>query len=212
MVLRKLYKLCTLHFFISSLLRNPNMRKYWFYVKFDFSNFQHISTSVADVVVVCWHNIILKNNPIVMQLHIPHQCSKRMNEFAIQQYPHRFSKIRAFLEIFWTFKFNNNVFLRENEKIFTRRWTHSIFLLFLSLYSLNLNQSNFHWLNQWFALSLIQYWKQYFSLLNQFIFAIGSVTFHWVINEIWLLHSNLFLDIWIGQIAMIISRFWLIQI
>ena len=37
-------------------------------------------------------------------------------------------------------------------------------------YSLNLNQSNFHWLNQWFAFSLIHQWKQYFPLLYQLIF------------------------------------------
>ena len=39
-------------------------------------------------------------------------------------------------------------------------------------HSLNLNQSNFHWLNQWFAFSLIHQWKLYFSLLSQLIFTI----------------------------------------
>ena len=33
-----------------------------------------------------------------------------------------------------------------------------------------------------------------------------------VISEIWLIYSNLFLAIWISQISLIISRFWLIQI
>ena len=55
---------------------------------------------------------------------------------------------------------------------------------------------NFHWLNQW---------KKYFLLLNQLI----STE---VISEIWLIYSNLFLAIWISQISLIISRFWLIQI
>ena len=47
--------------------------------------------------------------------------------------------------------------------------------------------------------------KKYFSLLNQSIFTE-------IISEIWLIHSNLFLAIWISQISLIISRFWLIQI
>ena len=47
--------------------------------------------------------------------------------------------------------------------------------------------------------------KKYFSLLNQFI----STE---VIREIWQIYSNLFLAIWISQISLIISRFWLIQI
>ena len=43
-----------------------------------------------------------------------------------------------------------------------------------AIYSLNLNQSNFHWLNQWFA----------FSLLNQLIFTDLSVKniFFWFTN------------------------------
>ena len=116
-----------------------------------------------------------------MQLHIPHQCSKRMNEFAIQQYSHRFSKIRVFLEIFWTFKFNNNVFLRENEKIFMRRWTHSIFLLFLSLISksesvkFSLIESVICLITDsilktiFFTVKSVyfRYWISYFSLSNQ---------------------------------------------
>ena len=61
-------------------------------------------------------------------------------------------------------------------------------------YSLNLNQPNFHWSNQW---------KKYFSLSNQSIFTE-------IISEIWLIYSNLFLAIWISQISLIISRFWLI--
>ena len=72
-------------------------------------------------------------------------------------------------------------------------------------HSLNLNQSNFHWLNQKFVFSLIHQWKKYFSLLNQLI----STE---VMSEIWLIYSNLFLAIWISQISLIISRFWLIQI
>ena len=36
------------------------------------------------------------------------------------------------------------------------------FLVCKSFYSLNLNQSNFHWLNQWFAFSLIHQWKNIF--------------------------------------------------
>ena len=79
-------------------------------------------------------------------------------------------------------------------------------------YSLNPNQSNFHWLNQWFAFSLIHQWKN--------IFTDKSVNFHWpnqlifveVISEIWLIDSNLFLAIWISQILLIISWFWLISI
>ena len=47
--------------------------------------------------------------------------------------------------------------------------------------------------------------KKYFSLLNQSIFTE-------IISEIWLIYSNLFLAIWISQISLIISRFWLIQI
>ena len=77
--------------------------------------------------------------------------------------------------------------------------------LHVSVRSLNLNQSNFHWLNQWFAFSLNHQWKQYFPLLNQFIFTE-------VISEIWLFRSNLFLAIWISQISLIISRFLLIHI
>ena len=53
--------------------------------------------------------------------------------------------------------------------------------------------------------SLIHQWKKYFSLLNQLI----SIE---VIIEIQLIHGNLFLAIWISQIPLIISRFWLIQI
>ena len=55
---------------------------------------------------------------------------------------------------------------------------------------------NFHWLNPW---------NKYFSLLNQLI----STE---VISEIWLIYSNLLLAIWIRQISLIITRFWLIQI
>ena len=47
--------------------------------------------------------------------------------------------------------------------------------------------------------------NKYFSLLNQLIFTE-------IISEIWLIYSNLFLAIWISQISLIISRFWLIQI
>ena len=64
--------------------------------------------------------------------------------------------------------------------------------------------------------------KKYFSLLNLLIFTdesvkkifvtVKSVNFHW--NNQWNLtvYSNLFLAIWISQILLIISRFWLIQI
>ena len=55
-----------------------------------------------------------------------------------------------------------------------------------TFYSLNLNQSNFYWLNQWFAFSPV---KKYISLLNQLIitnwisgkniFTVKSVNFHW---------------------------------
>ena len=45
--------------------------------------------------------------------------------------------------------------------------------------------------------------KKYFSLLNQLIFTE-------ILSEIWLIYSNLFLAIWISQISLIISRFWLI--
>ena len=54
--------------------------------------------------------------------------------------------------------------------------------MYVRSYSLNLNQSNF------------------------------QLIFTEVINEIRLIPSNLFLDIWISQISLIISRFWLIQI
>ena len=64
--------------------------------------------------------------------------------------------------------------------------------------------------------------KKYFSLLNQLIFTDQSVKkyfslsnqliFTEVISEIWLIYSYLFLAIWISQISLIISRFWLIQI
>ena len=47
--------------------------------------------------------------------------------------------------------------------------------------------------------------QKYFSLSNQLIYTE-------VISEIWLIYSNLFLAIWISQISLIISRFWLIQI
>ena len=47
--------------------------------------------------------------------------------------------------------------------------------------------------------------KKYFSLLNQLI----STE---IISEFLLIYSNLFLAIWISQISLIISRFWLIQI
>ena len=61
----------------------------------------------------------------------------------------------------------------------------------------------FLWLNQLiFTDSSVE---KYFSRLNQIIF-IG------VISEIWLILSNLFLAIWISQISLIISRFWLIQV
>ena len=41
------------------------------------------------------------------------------------------------------------------------RLRKSIFKI-IYLYSLNLNQSNFHWLNQWFSFSLIHHWKNIF--------------------------------------------------
>ena len=66
---------------------------------------------------------------------------------------------------------------------------------FSQRYSLDPKKSNFDWFNQWFA----------FSLSNQSIFTE-------IISEIWLIYSNLFLAIWISQISLIISRFWLIQI
>ena len=47
--------------------------------------------------------------------------------------------------------------------------------------------------------------KKYFSLSNQSIYTE-------IISEILLIYSNLFLAIWISQISLIISRFWLIQI
>ena len=47
--------------------------------------------------------------------------------------------------------------------------------------------------------------KKYFSLSNQSIFIE-------IISEIWLIYSNLFLAIWISQISLIISMFWMIQI
>ena len=70
----------------------------------------------------------------------------------------------------------------------------------------NLNQSNFHSLNQWFALSLIHQCTRYMY------FTVKSVNFHLFVSEIWLIYSNLFLAIWISQISLITSRFFLIQI
>ena len=77
-------------------------------------------------------------------------------------------------------------------------------------------------MNQWFAFSLVRQWEQYFSLLNQSIFIdwisekyfllLNQLIFTEVISQIWLIHSNLFLAIWIGQISLIISRFLMIQI
>ena len=81
--------------------------------------------------------------------------------------------------------------------------------------SLNPNQSNLYWLNQWFAFSLIRQWKKYFSLVNQwkqYYALLKQLIFTAIISEICLNHSNLFLAIWIGQISLIISRFLLIQI
>ena len=57
-------------------------------------------------------------------------------------------------------------------------------------YSLNLNQSNFHRLNQWFALLLIHQWKNIFHCLISWLFitdwnsgknvlTVKSVNFHW---------------------------------
>ena len=66
------------------------------------------------------------------------------------------------------------------------------------------------WISQIFTESVICLFtdssvKKYFSLSNQ-------STFTEIISEIWLIYSNLFLAIWISQISLIISRFWLIQI
>ena len=47
--------------------------------------------------------------------------------------------------------------------------------------------------------------KKYISLLNQLIFTEA-------ISGIWLISSSLFLAIWISQISLITSRFWLIHI
>ena len=47
--------------------------------------------------------------------------------------------------------------------------------------------------------------KKYFSLSNKSIFTE-------IISAIWLIYSNLLLAIWISQILLIISRFWLILI
>ena len=106
-----------------------------------------------------------------------------------------------------------NIFLLSKPKVvylrpfssslpFPKFWKQK--LMYFGHNSLNLNKSNFHWLNQWFAFSLIYQRNKYFSLLNQLIFTE-------VISEIWLIHSNLFLAIWISEISLIISRFWLIQ-
>ena len=64
--------------------------------------------------------------------------------------------------------------------------------------------------------------NKYFSLLNQLIFTDSTVKkifslsnqsiFTEIMSEIWLIYSNLFLAIWMSQISLIISRFWLIQI
>ena len=77
-------------------------------------------------------------------------------------------------------------------------WLSDVVIVFRKYfygYSLNLNQSNFHWLNQW---------KKYFSPSNQSIFTE-------IVSEIWLIYSKLFLAISISQFSLIISRFWLIH-
>ena len=111
-------------------------------------------------------------------------------------------------------EYGNNLFTLENWK---RLWCKECFSC-----SLNLNQSNFHWLNQWFALSLIYQRKKYFPLLNQLIFTdvisekifllLNQLIYTDEISEFWQIYSNLFLSISISQIPLITSRFWLIQI
>ena len=49
-------------------------------------------------------------------------------------------------------------------------------VFFKNYYSLNLNQSNFHWLNQWFA-------PFHWFINENNIFNVKSVNFHWLISE-----------------------------
>ena len=85
---------------------------------------------------------------------------------------------------------------------------------FFYVHSLNLNQSNFHRLNQWFAFSLIHQRKNIFhcEISGKIFSPLYHLIFTEAISEIWLIYSNLFLAIWISQISLIISRFWLIHI
>ena len=81
------------------------------------------------------------------------------------------------------------------------------------VYSLNLNQSNFLLLNQWFAFLLIHQSRRYNSLLNQLILTdslkkillFNQLIFTEEISEIGLIRSNLFLAIQISQISLITS-------
>ena len=64
--------------------------------------------------------------------------------------------------------------------------------------------------------------KKYISLFNQLIVTdwisgkkislLNQLIFIEAISGIWLIYSNLFVAIWISQISLIISRFWLIHI
>ena len=52
-----------------------------------------------------------------------------------------------------------------------------------SFYSLNLNQSNFQWLNQWFSFSLLNQLIFTDSSVKKIFFTVKSVNFHW--NNQW---------------------------
>ena len=95
-------------------------------------------------------------------------------------------------DIFMSNSFLENIFHSIMKRL---KWIiQSRYIILLSI-----SESNIHCLNQWFACD------KYFSWLNHLIFTE-------VISETWLIHSNLFLAIWINKISLIISIFWLIQI
>ena len=50
------------------------------------------------------------------------------------------------------------------------------------------------------------------SIVEKIFFTVESVDFHCFNSEIWLIHSNLFLAMFISQISLKISKFWLIRI
>ena len=126
------------------------------------------------------------------------------------------------LRIFLTMYFFTILILVENSFLSFLCFLEIIFFSINFMHSQNLNQSKFHWLNQWFAFPLIHQWKNIFHCLISWLSLIETVEkifslwnqliFTEAISGIWLIYSNLFLAIWISQISRIISRFRLIHI